>query len=128
MWCCCCGGPPYDELFVRLEMLNGFFESRGSVPTGRWLGAGGRKPALLRTQSSALLLPPGVAGEAIEAGLPRLAMLRPPPGVAGLRMLLVSEDSMLPPGLPASPSEPLVLPLVLMEDVAAADGVVATEP
>jgi hypothetical protein len=75
------------------------------------LGAGGRKPALLRNQSSALL-PPGVAGDAMEAGLPRLAMLSPPPGVAGLRMLFVSEDSMLPPGLAASPSEPLVLPLL----------------
>ena len=78
---------------------------------------------MLRNQSSALL-PPGVAGDAMEAGLPRLAMLRPPPGVAGLRMLLVSEEAMLPPGLPASPSEPLVLPLLvqlplLMEEVAA---------
>jgi hypothetical protein len=69
---------------------------------------------LLRNQSSALLLPPGVAGDAIEAGLPRLAMLRPPPGVAGLRMLFVSDDEAMlsPPGLPASPSEPLVLPLL----------------
>ena len=70
---------------------------------------------MLRNQSSALLLPPGVAGDAIEAGLPRLAMLRPPPGVAGLRMLFVSDDEAMlsPPGLPASPSEPLVLPLLV---------------
>lgn len=101
-------------------MLSGFLASRGSVPTGRWLGAGGRNPALLRNQSSAPPLPPGVAGDAIEAGLPRLAMLRqPPPGVAGLRMLFVSEDSMLPPGLPASsPSEPLVLPLLQLPPAA----------